>query len=78
VIKRKVKIPHDRHAAPTPIFQLTTPTLKISVTTTKVLDAGRGSIDSLATRRELVLADGPDYRRTEGGPKKLNILAEPE
>ena len=60
-IKRKVKIPYERYSTLTPICQLTTPTLKISITTTKVLDAGRGSAGSLAIRRESVLADKPDY-----------------
>jgi hypothetical protein len=78
VIKRKVKIPYDRYAAPTPVCQLTTPTLKISITTTEVSDAGRGSAGSLAIGRESVPADGPDYRRTEGGSEELNISAEPE
>jgi hypothetical protein len=51
VIKRKVKIPYDLYAASTPFFQLTTPTLKIPITTTKVSDAGKGSTGSLAIGR---------------------------
>jgi hypothetical protein len=77
-IERKVKIPYDRYATSTPIFQLTTPTLKISVMTIKVLDACRGSVGSLAIGRESVLVDGPGYRRTKGGPKELKVSAEAE
>jgi hypothetical protein len=46
--------------------------------TTRVLDGSRGSIGSLAIGRESVPADGPDYRRTEGGSEELNISAKPE
>jgi hypothetical protein len=60
------------------VFQLTTPTLKISITTTEVSDADRGSIGSLSIGRELVPADGPGYRRTEGRFEEINILAKPE
>jgi hypothetical protein len=37
--KGKTIIPYDRDATSTPVCQLTTPTLKISLTTTKILDA---------------------------------------
>ena len=60
------------------LSQLTTPTLKISITTTKFSDAGRGSVGNLAIGRESVPADGPGYRRTERGSEELNISAEPE
>jgi hypothetical protein len=46
--------------------------------TTEVSDVGRGSVGSLATGRESVPADGPNYRRTEGGFEESNISAEPE
>jgi hypothetical protein len=78
VIKRKVKIPYDQYAASTVVCQLTTPTLKISITTTKFSDVGRGSAGSLAIGRESIPTDGPGYRRTERGSKELNISAEPE
>jgi hypothetical protein len=61
-----------------PVCQLTTPTLKISITTTEVSDAGKGSVGILAIGRVSVLAYGPGYRRTEGGSEELNISAEPE
>jgi hypothetical protein len=78
VIKRKVKIPYDRYATSTPICQLTTPTLKISITTIEVSDIGRGSPGSLAIGRESVSAYGPGYRRAKRGSEELNILVEPE
>jgi hypothetical protein len=78
VIKRKVKIPYDQYVASVPTCQHTTPTLKISIKTTEVSDAVRGSARNLAIGRELVPADGLGYRRTEGGPEELNISAEPE
>ena len=46
--------------------------------TIEVSNTSRGSTDNLAIGRESVPADGPSYRRTEGRPKELNILAEPE
>jgi hypothetical protein len=46
--------------------------------TTEVSDTGRGYVGSLAIGRESVPTDGPDYQRTEGDPKELNILVEPE
>jgi hypothetical protein len=63
----KVKISHDRYAASTPVCQFTNPTLKISFTTTKILDEGRGSVGSLTTGRKLVPIDRPNYLRTERG-----------
>jgi hypothetical protein len=53
-------------------------TLKISLTTTEVSDASRGSIGSLTIGREPVPADEPSYQRAEGGFEELNISAEPE
>jgi hypothetical protein len=53
----------------TPIFQLTTATLKISTTKIEVSDISRGSAGSLAIGRELVLADIPGYQRIERGYK---------
>ena len=78
MIKRKVKIPYDRYAASTPVCQLTTPTLKISIMTIEVSDAGRGFAGSLAIGRESVLADGTAYRRIEGGSEELKISREPK
>jgi hypothetical protein len=46
--------------------------------TTEVSDTSRGSAGSLATGREPVPADGPNYRRIEGGFEESNISAEPE
>jgi hypothetical protein len=46
--------------------------------TTKVSDVGGGSVGSLAIGRESVPADGPDYRRIEGGYEEPNISTEPE
>jgi hypothetical protein len=59
--KRKTKIPYDRDATLTLVCQLTSPTLKISLTTTEVSDAGRGSACNLATGREPIPANGPNY-----------------
>jgi hypothetical protein len=78
VIKRKVKIPYDRYATLDLVCQLTTPTLKISIMTTKFSDIGRGSVGILAIGRESIPIDRPNYQRTEGGSKELNISAEPE
>jgi hypothetical protein len=78
VIKRKVKIPYDRYTTSTPVCQLTTPTLKISITIAEVSDAGKGPTSSLAIGRESVPADGPGYRRTKGESEELNILVELE
>jgi hypothetical protein len=61
VIKRKVKIPYDQYAASTPIFQPTTPTLKIPITTTEVSDVGKGSTGNLTIGREPVPTNGPSY-----------------
>jgi hypothetical protein len=61
VIEGKTKIPYDQDATPTPVFQLTTPTYEISLTTTKFSDVGRGSASSLATGREPIPADRPNY-----------------
>ena len=76
--ERKVKIHYDRYATLKPICQFTTPTLKISFTTTEVSDTGRGSAGSLATGREPIPAYIPIYRRIEGGFEESNILAKPE
>jgi hypothetical protein len=76
--ERKAKIPYDKYATSKPVCQFTTPTLKISFTTTKFLDIGRGSVGNLATRREPVPTDGPKYQRNEGGFEEPNILDEPE
>jgi hypothetical protein len=46
--------------------------------TTKFSDTSRGFAGSLAIGRESIPADGPGYRRTEGGSKELNILVELE
>jgi hypothetical protein len=78
VIKRKVKIPYDRHATSTPVCQLTTPTLKISLTTIEVSDAHRGSVGSLIIGRKPVPTNRPSYRRAEGGFEEFNISAESE
>ena len=56
VTKGKTKIPYDRDATSTPVCQLTTPKLKISILTIEVSDTGEGSTDNLATRRESVPA----------------------
>jgi hypothetical protein len=61
VNKRKTKIRYDQDATSTPIFHLTTPTLKIFLMTTKNSNIGRGSIGNLATGREPVPADEPNY-----------------
>jgi hypothetical protein len=61
VTKGKTKIPYDREATSTPVCQLTTPTLKISLTTTKISYTDRGSAGSLATGREPIPIDGPNY-----------------
>ena len=73
----KTKIPYDRDATSSPICQLTTPTSKISLTTVEVSYIGRGSTISLATGREPILADIPNYLRIEGGLEEYTILAEP-
>jgi hypothetical protein len=78
VTKGKVKISHDRYETPTLVCQFTSPTLKISIATTEVLDASRGSAGSLATRRKPVPADRPSYQITEGGSEKINVLAKLE
>jgi hypothetical protein len=78
VTKGKTKIPYDGYATSTPVFQLTTPTLKISLTKTKVSDSRRGSEGSLATGREPIPIDGPNYRITKGGFEEFNILVEQE
>jgi hypothetical protein len=78
VIKREVKIPYGQDETSTPVCQLTTLTLKISTMTKEVLDTSRGFAGSLAIGRELVPADGPDYRRTERGSEELNISVELE
>ena len=75
MIEGKVKISHDRYAASAPICQLTTPTLKISITTIEVSGVGRDSAGNLAIGRESVPVDGPGYRRTKRGSKELNISA---
>ena len=69
----KFKISHDRYATSTLVCQLTTPTLKISITTKEFSDAGRGSVGSLAIGRESIPVDGLDDQRTERGYEELNI-----
>jgi hypothetical protein len=76
--KGKPKIPYDRDEASTPICQLTTPTIKISLTTTKISNAGRGSTGILATGREPIPTNEPCYRGIEEGFEEFNILVEPE
>jgi hypothetical protein len=78
VTKGKTKIPYDRDATSIPVCQLTTPTLKISLTTIEISNIGRGSAGSLATRREPIPTDGPHYRGIEGGFEEFNISTEPE
>jgi hypothetical protein len=61
VTKGEVKIPYDEDEARTPICQLTTPIPKISLTIDEVSDVVRGSAGSLATGREPVPTDRPNY-----------------
>jgi hypothetical protein len=65
----KVEISHDRYATHASVRQLTTTILKIPIVKTKVLDTGRGSAGSLATRRKPISKDGSNHRRAEGGFK---------
>jgi hypothetical protein len=58
--------------------QFTATTLKISIATTKVSDAGRGSAGSPTTGRKPVSTDRPNHRGTEGGFEELNVSAKPE
>jgi hypothetical protein len=60
----------------TPICQLTTPTLKIPFTIKKNSDVGKGSVGSLATGREPVIADRSSDRGIEGGFEESNISVE--
>jgi hypothetical protein len=66
-LKGKLKYLMNEMQHQTLVCQFTTPTIKISIVTTKISDPGRGSAGSLATGRKPVPANRPSYRRTEGG-----------
>jgi hypothetical protein len=61
VTEGEVKIPYGRDATSSLVFQITTPTPKISLTITEISNIGRGFAGILATGRELVPADRPIY-----------------
>jgi hypothetical protein len=57
----EVEVSHDRDTTSTPVFQFTTPTLKVSTMTIEVLDVGRGFARNPAIGREPVPTNRPNY-----------------